>query len=256
MKKIPILDNEFGLFSVENYGDVVALRFKESLLKHLVDLKSRDVILDCFDRIANNNTIRVVLLFGFNEEKDRQEYKSFFRKAVISEVEHTSIHRMCNFVNRLVVALVNLNQIVVHANCGEVIPLGLNLSLACDYRIIADSTVLYNPYLEMGMIPKGGGIFFLEKKLGMAKAREFLLFKTKISAREALDLGIVDEVVPLGELQEEALRVAQRFAATPLNTSSRIKRMLNYSLKDIGRYLEIESDEFMRAALAPRLWNN
>jgi len=60
---------------------------------------------------------------------------------------------------------VNLNKIVVHADGGRVIPLFMNVSLACDYRIVADNTVFQNPCIELGLAPKGGSGFFLSKML-------------------------------------------------------------------------------------------
>ena len=140
----------------------------------------------------------------------------------------------------------NLNKIVVHATSGEVISLYLNVSLACDYRIIADNTVFQNPFLELGLLPKGGGPFFISKKLGFSKAYEFYLLNKEIPAYEALRLGIVDRVVSFKELEREALELSHRFCQIPSPTLTGFKRLLNYSMKDLEDYLAFENDEFMK----------
>ena len=85
-----------------------------------------------------------------------------------------------------------MSQIVIHADSGNVLPLFLNISLACDYRIVADNTLFQNPCLEFGLVPKGGGAFFLSKIMGGSKAYEFLLSEEDIAAEEALRLGCWD----------------------------------------------------------------
>ena len=77
---------------------------------------------------------------------------------------------MYNVIDQLVLAIMGLNKIVIHANSGKVISTFLNISLACDYSIIADNTVFQNPYIDLGTVPKGDGAFFLSKKLGASKA--------------------------------------------------------------------------------------
>ena len=123
----------------------------------------------------------------------------------------------------------------------------LNISLACDYRIAADNTVFQNPCLEYGLVPKGGGAFFLSKILGVSKAYKMMLSEEDVRAEEALKLGLVDEVVPLAELQDTALKVAGQFARKPVSSLRCCKRLLNYSFKDLREYLEFETEELTKS---------
>ncbi len=138
---------------------------------------------------------------------------------------------MYNAVNQFVLKMVGFNKIVVHADSGKVISFYMNISLACDYRIIGDNTVFQNPYLDLGLVPKGGGAFFLSRLLGFSKASELLLSDKDITAEEALRLGIVDKVVPSVELNEAALKIAKNFARKPVDSVSGIKRLLSRCLR-------------------------
>ena len=139
-----------------------------------------------------------------------------------------------------------IRQMVIHANSGKVLSLFLNVSLACDYRIIADNTVFQNPCLEIGMVPKGGGAFFLSKMLGISKAYEILLCEKDITAEEALKLGLVDKVVPFNELRQAALEIAEDYARRPLRSIAGAKKLLNYSIRDLEEYLDFETRELGR----------
>jgi len=153
---------------------------------------------------------------------------------------------MYNAVNQFILTIMGFDKIVVHAGGGKVISLFMNTSLACDYRMVADNTVFQNPYLELDLVPKGGGAFFLSQMLGRGKAFEILLSGKDITAQEAMRLGIVDKVVPQAELEEAARKVAKSFARKPGRSLSGIKTLLSYSLKDLKDSLELENQLLLR----------
>ncbi len=237
---------KYDLFSTEQTDEVVIIRFKEDLLFRITDLNARDEMIDCLDRVSENDSIKVIVIFSSPNKSGIEEYFEFYHKLSKSKWDVNTIHRLCNVVDQFILKIVDLYKIVVHANSGRVISLFLNISLACDYRIIADNTVFQNPYIELGLVPKGGGPFFLSKMLGLSKAYELLLSNEDLTADEALRLGIVDKVVPFNELEGAALDVAHRFSLKPLKTLSGIKRLLNYSVKDLKDYLDFENQELLR----------
>ena len=142
--------------------------------------------------------------------------------------------------------IVHLDKIVIHANSGNVISLLFNLSLACDYRIAADNTTFQNLYLDVGLLPMGGGAFFLSRRLGRGKSYDVLLNQKEISAVEAMRLGIVEKIVPSDKLEMFTLKIAHRFAKKPAHSLTGIKRLLNYSLFGLKEYLEFENAELLR----------
>ena len=148
---------------------------------------------------------------------------------------------MYRAVDQYILKIVDLGKVVVHADSGKILSLFLNVSLACDYRVVAEDSVFQNPCLELGLVPKGGGAFFLSKMLGPSKAIEILLSGEDITAQEALRLGVVDMVVPLHELEEAALNVTRRFSHVPVTCLAGVKRLVSYSLSDLAPYLEQEN---------------
>jgi len=246
MEKNPNFDLQCDFFSARRLEDVVVLRFKKNLLLHATDFSFRDKVLGYFDLVSGNDSIKVVVIISSSEKRGSEEYFDFFHQALKQKWNRFPVHRMHNVFAQVIMKILSLNQIVIHANRGRVISLFLNVSLACDHRLVSSCTVYQNPYLKHGLVPIGGGAFFLSKMLGSSKAYEILLSKNDITAQEAMRLGIVDKVVSPDKLEESALEVARRFAQKPARSLAGVKRLVNYSTKDIKDYMELEYQEFTR----------
>ena len=246
MKDETIADEKQDFYLVEKLDDLAIIRLGKNFFFEAIALAVNNPLLDAFDHISKNDEVKALVITNCPEKTGSDEYIDFCQNAIATEVDCKSIHRMCNFFDQLILKIVSFNKVVVHSDCGEIIPLFLNISLACDYRIIATHTVYQKPYLKIGLLPKGGGAFFLCNMLGHAKARKFLMSDKKLSAQDALELGIVDQVVPQKELEKTALQIAKNFASRKMRSMVGLKRLINYSMKDLKSYLSFENQELMR----------
>lgn len=225
---------------------------KEHILLQATNLTAKYSLLEYLELVSKSNAIKVVLIIGSPQKRGREEYIRFYRQVMERELDRHAINRLYNAVDQFMLKLVDFNKMIVHADSGKVISLFMNTSLACDYRIVADNTVFQNPCLELELVPKGGGAFFLSKRLGTSKAFEILLSDKDITAQEALRLGIVDKVVSLAELNGAAQKIAKNFADKPIRSLAGIKRLLNYSMKELEDYLELESQVLLKMLV--RYW--
>jgi len=239
-------DLNCDFFSTERREDIIILRFKENLLFRGTDLGTRDEVLDYLDRISKIDSIKVVVILGSSKGRGSEEYFDFYRQALKQKWDQYPIHKIQNVFTQFILRIMDLNKIVVHANSGCVISLFLGVGLACDYRIIADETVFQNPFLKLGLVPIGGGAFFLSNMIGPSKAYQILLSGKDITAHEALKLGIVDEVVPADSLEAAALDTARRFAEKPARSLAGVKKLINFFMKDLREYMEMEHQELLR----------
>jgi enoyl-CoA hydratase/carnithine racemase len=96
---------------------------------------------------------------------------------------------------------------------GYALGAGLQLALACDLRILADDAVLALPEVDFGIFPDLGGCVWLPQLIGSAKARELIYTGDRITAGEALRLGLANRVVPGDQLETVAMGLAERIAA-------------------------------------------
>jgi len=106
--------------------------------------------------------------------------------------------------------LKDMSKPVVAAIGGYALGGGLELALACDFRVAADNAELGCPEIKMGFIPAWGGTQRLPLIVGVAEAKRLILLGERVQADEACKMGLVDKVVPLKELEAEAEALAQR----------------------------------------------
>jgi len=103
----------------------------------------------------------------------------------------------------------------------------LELALAADFRIADETAVFGFPEVALGILPTSGGTHRLVRLLGTARAKELALLRERLDADEALQVGLVTEVVPQGQALERALEHAQRLAALPALAASLTKEAID-----------------------------
>ena len=103
---------------------------------------------------------------------------------------------------------------------------GMSLACACDIVLAADNARFTMAYTRIGLVPDGGSSFFLPRRIGLARTRDLMLRNRVLSAAEALDWGLVEQVVPAADLDAEARKVARELAAGPTLAFGAAKRLL------------------------------
>ena len=139
-------------------------------------------------------------------------------------------------------AIRNLDKLTIAAINGITIQTGLSLALSCDFRIASEESRMGSATLRFGYLPDEGGQFLLTQIIGVAKTMDFLMRKRIVTASEALELGLVHEVVPAGELMNRALDLAKELADGPQVAMRMLKRSIynaaeltfDQSLEDIA----------------------
>jgi enoyl-CoA hydratase/carnithine racemase len=110
-------------------------------------------------------------------------------------------------------AVAAIPRFTIAAITGVALGGGCELALACDWRVCADNAKLGQPEILLGIIPGGGGTQRLPRLIGPARAKEIILTGRQVKAAEALAIGLVDELVPAAEVNDQALAKAAELAA-------------------------------------------
>jgi len=118
-------------------------------------------------------------------------------------------------VHRIVLALEDMDKPVIAAINGAAMGAGLDMALMCDLRVCSDKARMAESYILLGLVPGDGGAYFLPRLVGIAKALELFLTGDMISPETALQLGMVNQVVPHERLMEETITLAQKIAGKP-----------------------------------------
>ena len=128
--------------------------------------------------------------------------------------------------NRVVEALSGLEKPLVVAVNGVAAGAGMSLALWGDLRLAAVGASFTTAFVRIGLVPDSGLSFLLPRRVGLAKAQELLLLSPRLSAEEALALGLVHRVVPAEKLMEEALSLAKELAQGPTRAYALTKKLL------------------------------
>lgn len=153
-------------------------------------------------------------------------------KALVPEIPHGHTTAMGTYdglraisqpLNR---AVRDLDKLSIAAINGVAIQTGLSLALACDFRIASSEARLGSGTLRFGFLPDEGGQYLLVQLMGVARAMDFLMRNRIVSADEALELGLVHEVVKPDDLMDRSLELARELANGPQVAMRLLKRSI------------------------------
>ena len=148
-------------------------------------------------------------------------------------------------------ALVEIPVPVIAAVEGFALGGGFELALCCDLIIASASAVLALPEVGLGLIPGGGGTQLLPRRIGLNRAADLVFTGRRVTADEALQLGLVDRLVPEGAARGSAHELAKQIAAKSPISLRAAKRALRNGLDvDLASGLEIESRSWEEAAFS------
>ena len=131
--------------------------------------------------------------------------------------------------NPIVRTIRQLDKPVVCAVNGVAAGAGANLAFSCDFVLAAADASFIQSFSKIGLVPDTGGTFFLPRLVGMARATALMMLADKVSAQDAVAMGLILRVVESGKLLEEATALARSLATRPTRGLGLIKRALNAS---------------------------
>jgi 2-(1,2-epoxy-1,2-dihydrophenyl)acetyl-CoA isomerase len=183
---------------------------------------------DAFAKAAGDRTTRCVLLTGagkgFCPGQDLANVQEMSRGGKPDYGEHVR-----NNYNPLILAMTRLPKPIIAAINGVAAGAGMSLAMACDVRIASDKASFLQAFINIGLVPDSGSTWFLPRLVGRQRALDLMLSGRKLSAAEALEWGLVNQVVGHEQLMNEAAKVAAHYAVAPTFAIGQLKRNLDYA---------------------------
>ncbi|MBU8905650.1 enoyl-CoA hydratase/isomerase family protein [Desertibacillus haloalkaliphilus] len=144
-------------------------------------------------------------------------------------------------LNELILAMKELEKPIIASVHGFAAGAGFNLALATDLILAAEESKFVLSFSKVGLISDGGGLYFLPRLVGVHRAKELLLNADPIDAKRAKEWGIVNQLYPQEQLQEETIRYATQLAQGPSKAFGFIKKMTDQALtSNLAEILEQE----------------
>jgi enoyl-CoA hydratase len=204
-----------------------------------LSFKLKEELAAVFDAMERDEAVKVVILTGGK--------KAFSAGADIKERSTVQMSQPQYYFNQrktheFFCKIENFEKPVIAAVGGVAVGGGCELALVCDLRIASETARFGVPEVKIGVIPAAGGTQRLPRIIGMTKAKELLLTGDFIDAQEAYRVGLVNKVVPVDQLMEEAKALAQKLMNNPPLSVKFAKRAVNVGMQlDMASALDYEA---------------
>ncbi len=192
------------------------------------------------DECNNNQAVRSIVLTGNGKafcagqdlkEVTDPELNPGFRK--ILEEHYNPIIQRIRTIEKPIVAAVN----------GVAAGAGANIALACDIVVASEHASFIQAFSKIGLVPDSAGTFFLPRLIGFQKASALMMLGDKVTAPEALSIGMIYKLYPVATFEEEVKAIAENLAQMPTKAIGLTKRLLNQSMtNNLEQQLALESD--------------
>lgn len=170
---------------------------------------------------------------GFCSGQDLREFGTLPGgvRAALEETYHPNIR-----------AIRSLEKPVIAAVNGPCAGAGLSLACACDVRIGSDSANFVPGFIGIGLVPDAGGTWFIHRLLGFTRAFEWMVSNRRLGVEEALDWGLVSEVVAAESFEERTAELARWYAALPTRAVAMTKQLFEHAYTAaLEEQLELEA---------------
>ena len=230
----------FDNLLLEQDGAVAVLTINRPKILNALNSPTLDELRRAVLQVKHDSAVRVVILTGAGD-------KAFVAGADINElaVQRPAEGKEHALRGQHVFDLIeNLGKPVIAAINGYALGGGCELAMACTLRVAADTARLGQPEINLGILPGYGGTQRLARLVGKGVAFDLLLSGRQITAAEALQIGLVNRVVPAAELIVECRKLASELAAKP-------PIAMQYIIESVNRGLEISFDkaQYLEATL-------
>ncbi len=239
------MKEEAILWKIQDQVATLTLNRPEVLNSFNRDMARR--LQDLLDRMAGAREVRCVRITGagraFCAGQDLAE-------AASAEGPAADVARIVREqYNPLIRRLRSMEKPVVCAVNGAAAGAGANLALACDLVIASEEASFIQAFSKIGLVPDSGGTWVLPRLVGLARATALTFLGETLSARQALQYGLIYAVCPGERLAEESFELAHKLAAMPTQALALTKQALNQSLdNDLETQLKLEEELQARAA--------
>ncbi|XRQ11974.1 enoyl-CoA hydratase-related protein [Actinomadura welshii] len=231
--------SETVLYDVTDGVGTITLNRPDGMNSLTVEMK--ELLRATVERAAADASARAVLLTGsgraFCAGQDLREHGD--NLAAGRGLDDT----VRRHYNPIVLALAGMRKPVVAAVNGVAAGAGASLAFACDLVVASDKARFATAFTGIGLAPDSGMSWTLQRLVGRAKAAELLLLGEPVKAQEALEIGLVNRVVPADELAPASVELARRLAAGPTVSYGAVKAALDHAAThDLASALEREAE--------------
>ena len=195
---------------------------------------------ETLDICGNDNNVRAIVITGNG--------KAFCAGQDIGEITNPELNPgfrkiLDDHYNPIIKRIRNIEKPIIAAVNGVAAGAGANIALACDIVLASENASFIQAFSKIGLIPDSAGTFFLPRLIGIQKATALMMLGDKVSAQEAVELGMIFKCFPEENFDDEVLKMATTLTNMPTKALGLIKKLMNQSItNNLEQQLQLESD--------------
>ncbi|AKF94374.1 enoyl-CoA hydratase-related protein [Brevibacillus laterosporus] len=226
---------------LEKQGQVGILTIQRPEVYNCLNLVTLERLQRLLLEVSTDTDIRVVIITGAGD-------KAFCSGADLKErktMQQSQVQQYIRTIRDVFTQVERLSVPVIAAMNGIAFGGGLELALACDLRVMSETAQTGLTETSLGIIPGAGGTQRLPRLIGKGKAKELILTARRIGAKEALEIGLVNQIVPANQVLEASLSLAQQIALNAPLALAHAKWAIDYGMEvDMATGLALESNAY------------
>jgi enoyl-CoA hydratase len=234
---------------VEQSGDVVTLTLNRPEARNALSPEMLVRLAEAWRAYRDSSTLRVAVLTGAGDEDFCAGGDLKLTMPLITgarqpedEWDHRLMRDLTQFTDGILRGFECYKPIIVAVN-GRALGGGTEIANACDLRVASEHAVFGTPEAKVGLLPGGGSLTRLPRQIPHAKAMEMLMIGDSFTAHQALEMGLLNYVVPRAELMDKAMELARKLAENgPLAVRKIKEGVLRSSGEPLARAYEIENE--------------
>jgi 2-(1,2-epoxy-1,2-dihydrophenyl)acetyl-CoA isomerase len=216
--------------TVERDGGVATVTLNRPDKLNALTAVMSDELIDAFTRARADSDIRAVVVTGagrgFCAGQDLSEFEAAYRSGQRPDIRA----HLARSYHRLIPLVVETRKPVIAAVNGVAAGAGVSLAAACDLRIASEDARFTQAFVKIGLVPDSGGTWLLPRVIGHARALELSMTGDVIDAAAALEMGLVNRLIPTAGFDKEVAAYAARLAAMPTAAIGETKELLREAL--------------------------
>lgn len=182
-----------------------------------------------FEQAATDPQVRVIVLTGAGRGFCAGADLAAAASLRDANTDFSYSHMLESTYHPLILTMTSLPKPIIAAINGVAAGAGMSLALACDLRIITESASFIQAFIKIALVPDSGSTWLLPRLIGTARALELMMSGRKVTAGEALTLGIANQVVPDAQLPAAVSQIASEYVLAPTKTIGYLKQAVNFA---------------------------
>jgi len=243
-------ENEEYRFYVDE--NIAVLISKEGMFENLADLEKSGQFLSLCEWIEKDPVLNALLILNEPRALGQRAYERFVHKLLKRDKSEDALSivdsekkllraRQMNTFRSFILKMIDYKKLYISGQTGNVVTPFFGLSLSADFRFVSEGMKFCIEHKKYGLHPSGALPFFLPQYISRSKAMEILYERDEISAQEALELGLVNEIFPFEDFEQKCIAKAKKLCEIDSGLMGITKKLTSNFKNELERYFNMES---------------